>query len=239
MEPAENPVQRPAAERLIIADDHPLFRTALEQAVRQVFATANIDMVETFAGLKGALETEADLLLLDLNMPDCRGYAALAYTRSSQPALPVVVVSAFEEPRVVRGALDHGASGFIPKSAPMQTIVAALGAVRAGEVWVPEAAELPDDAEEPAIAARVATLTPQQLRVLVMLTEGMLNKQIAIDLAISEATVKAHITAILRKLGVYTRTQAVIAASSLEIDWQAMARRALAEDTDPPPTAAP
>lgn len=218
-----------ASEKIIIADDHPLFRSALEQAVRQAVGDVALVTVKNFDELQAALgqHEDAELLLLDLNMPGCRGYAALAYARGQQPGLPVVVVSAFEEARVIRGAIDHGASGFIPKSADMATIVAALRAVRDGELWLPPAASVGSANGDRAFAQRLAQLTPQQTRVLIMLTQGMLNKQIAIDLAISEATVKAHITAILRKLGVYTRTQAVIAATSLEIDWEAMAQRQL------------
>lgn len=218
-----------ASEKIIIADDHPLFRSALEQAVRQAVGDVALVTVENFDELQAALadHEDAELLLLDLNMPGCRGYAALAYARGQQPGLPVVVVSAFEEARVIRGAIDHGASGFIPKSADMATIVAALRAVRDGELWLPPAASVGSANGDRAFAQRLAQLTPQQTRVLIMLTQGMLNKQIAIDLAISEATVKAHITAVLRKLGVYTRTQAVIAATSLEIDWEAMAQRQL------------
>ncbi|MES1944309.1 LuxR family two component transcriptional regulator [Salinisphaera sp. PC39] len=226
------------ADTIIVADDHPLFRSALEQAVTQVVTGAEIVSVATFEALQDAIDShdDADLLLLDLNMPGCRGYAGLVYARGRQPGLPVVVVSAYEDPQVVRGAIDHGASGFIPKSAGMGTIVEALTAVLDGAVWVPggqQGARRGTTAADDT-ARRLGSLTPQQIRVLLMLTEGMLNKQIAIDLDISEATVKAHITAILRKLGVYTRTQAVIAARSLEIDWDALAQRALASDPDAP-----
>lgn len=218
-----------ANETLIIADDHPLFRSALEQAALSVFPGARIISVETFEELQGVVDADgsADLMLLDLNMPGCRGYSALVYARGRQPGLPVVIVSAFEEARVIHGALEHGASGFIPKSAGMETMVAALTAIRDGEVWTPEIADVAPGADAAGFAQRLDALTPQQLRVLIMLTQGMLNKQIAIDLSISEATVKAHITAILRKLGVYTRTQAVIAARSLDIDWELAARQGL------------
>lgn len=216
-------------EAIIVADDHPLFRSALERAVRQTFPNAGIAAVETFDELRAVVgETAADLLLLDLNMPGCRGYSALAYVRHQQPELPVVIVSAFETPQVIRGALDHGASGFIPKSASMATIMTALQAVYNGELWVPEELLEADEERDRGFAERLNMLTPRQLQVLMMVIEGMLNKQIAIDMSITEATVKAHITAILRKLQVYTRTQAVIAARSLDIDWGALAAQQMA-----------
>ncbi len=183
-------------------------------------------MVGNFNELSRALadDSNIDLLLLDLSMPGARGYSALVHAHSVAPAVPVVVVSAYEDSSVGRAALDHGAAGFIPKSASPELMAEAIGAVLAGEHWVPEAV-----ANEPqvngAFTDKLASLTPQQQRVLVMLTEGLLNKQIAQDLDISEATVKAHITAILRKLEVNTRTQAVIAARSLEIDWPHYALR--------------
>jgi DNA-binding NarL/FixJ family response regulator len=211
---------RATTRKVLIADDHPLFRTALSQAVSRSLANARLHMVGSFDELSQALAADGDidLLLLDLSMPGARGYSALVHARSVAPAVPVVVVSAYEDSSVGRAALDHGAAGFIPKSASPEVMAEAIGAVLAGERWVPEAV-----ANEPrtngTFTEKLALLTPQQQRVLVMLTEGLLNKQIALDLDISEATVKAHITAILRKLEVHTRTQAVIAARSLEIDW--------------------
>lgn len=218
----------PLPQTVIVADDHPLFRTALEQAVRQAFPDPGIVTVEDFNGLQAAISDAADaqLLLLDLNMPGSQGYSQLVYARREAPGLPVIVVSAFESPDVIHAAMEHGAAGFIPKSSDMQTMVAAIKAVLAGQVWLPEGADTTAVTHSNDVSARVDTLTPQQLRVLFMVTEGKLNKQIAFDLDISEATVKAHITAILRKLAVYTRTQAVLAVRDLEIDWDAAARRA-------------
>jgi len=209
--------------KILIADDHPLFRTALSQAVEQNFDHPELVMVGSVEELEATLGThdDADLLLLDLNMPGARGYSALVQARSVLPALPVIVVSAYEDADVARAALDHGAAGFIPKSAPPETMAAAMMEVLEGGTWAPEGV---DQAPGSDFADKLALLTPQQQRVLVMLTDGLLNKQIAIDLGISVATVKAHITAILRKLNVHTRTQAVIAARSLEIDWARYAR---------------
>lgn len=224
--PAANP-------SILIADDHPLFRAALSQAVEQALGEPTLQSVGSVDALTDILDNgqEFDLLLLDLNMPGARGYSALVQTRSTSPNLPVIVVSAHEDASVAKGSLDHGASGFIPKSASLETMSEAIATVLDGGRWVPEGMnEAPVDDDE--FTEKLATLTPQQQRVLMMLTDGLLNKQIAIDLDISEATVKAHITAILRKLGVHTRTQAVIAARSLEIDWTSQARRELNASSD-------
>lgn len=220
------------ARKVLIADDHPLFRAALSQAVSRALSEAQLQTAGNFDELCAALsaDSDIDLLLLDLNMPGARGYSALVHARSVAPAVPVVVVSAYEDPSVARAALDHGAAGFIPKSASPELMAEAVTSVLAGEQWVPEAVEAAPRASNE-FTEKLASLTPQQQRVLVMLTDGLLNKQIAIDLEISEATVKAHITAILRKLGVHTRTQAVIAARSLEIDWPSYARQRL-DDSD-------
>ena len=211
--------------KVVIADDHPLFRSALSQAVNQCLDSPELLAVDSFDELSAMLERErgADLLLLDLNMPGARGYSALVHARSVAPALPVIVVSAYEEASVARSALEHGAAGFIPKSASPDTMAEAIDTVLAGNTWAPEDVDQVENSDD-AFTDKLALLTPQQQRVLIMLTDGLLNKQIAIDLHISEATVKAHITAILRKLGVHTRTQAVIAARSLEIDWASYGR---------------
>ncbi len=197
---------------ILIADDHPLFREALGQAISNSLPTARLQTVGNFDELSARLleASDVDLLLLDLNMPGARGYAALVHARTVAPALPVIVISAYEDPDVVTTALDHGASGFIPKSSASETLAEAITTVLAGESWIPPEVQI-NRAARDSFCDRLATLTAQQQRVLEMLTEGMLNKQIAIDLTISEATVKAHITAILRKLDVSTRTQAVIA----------------------------
>lgn len=217
-----------AQPNILIADDHPLFRAALSQAVEQALGQPRLQSVGSVEALNEILEhgQEFDLLLLDLNMPGARGYSALVQTRSTSPNLPVIVVSAHEDASVAKASLDHGASGFIPKSASLEIMSQAISTVLDGGRWIPEGM---NDArvEGDEFTEKLATLTPQQQRVLMMLTDGLLNKQIAIDLDISEATVKAHITAILRKLGVHTRTQAVIAARSLEIDWSSQARREL------------
>jgi DNA-binding NarL/FixJ family response regulator len=157
-----------------------------------------------------------DLILLDLNVPGVQGFSGLLYLRAQYPHIPVVIVSATEDPGTVRRSLDLGASGFIPKSQPVDQIRAALRRIMNGEVWFPEDVDASGVEEETRVlAARLARLTPQQMRVLMMLSEGLLNKQIAYNLNVSEATVKAHVSAILQKLDVDSRTQAVIAINRL------------------------
>ncbi len=209
--------------KIIIADDHPLFRAALRQAVTQSVDTVDIIEADTIARLQEVVEkhADADLVLLDLNMPGAHGFSGLAFLRGQYPALPVVVVSGTEDISVIRRAIDYGASGFIPKSAPMPVITHAITAVLQGEIWLPEGIEQKIAGLESAsteFSNKLATLTPQQFRVLGMLTEGLLNKQIAYDLNVSEATVKAHITALFRKLGVRNRTQAVIAVQQMDVE---------------------
>lgn len=164
---------------------------------------------------------EADLLFLDLNMPGVSGFSALAYIRSNHESLPTVIVSAIDDPRIIRRAIQHGASGFIPKSSPITTLESGIRAVLDGEVWLPEGVNLQDSGlenSEAQIAEALGSLTPHQFRVLMMLGEGLLNKQIAYQLGVSEATIKAHVTAILKKMHVTNRTQAVLAVQRLGIN---------------------
>ena len=211
---------------LLIADDHPLFREALRGAVARVLPDALLREAENVDALYQLVESEpdADLLLLDLNMPGAHGFSALVHLRALHPQLPIVVVSAREEPAVMRRALDHGAIGFIPKSADAKTLGEAISTVLEGDRWAPPAAlNAPATAaDEHDAANRLRDLTPQQVRVLQMLGSGLLNKQIAFDLGVSEATIKAHVTAILRKLGASNRTQAVLIAGRLALDPSAI-----------------
>jgi len=215
-----------AAYSIIIVDDHPLFRDALRQALSDSFRDLKISEAGSLDGISGALDqnAETDLVLLDLAMPGVKGFSGLMYLRAQYPEIPVVVVSANEDPYAIRRCIEFGASGFIPKSLPVETIREAVRAVLEGEIWVPPDLDLSDegDGETADLVARLATLTPQQVRVLMMLSEGLLNKQIAYKLNVSEATIKAHVSAILQKLGVDSRTQAVIAVGKIEgQDWQA------------------
>ncbi len=208
---------------ILIADDHPLFREALRGAITRLMPQAQLREAQDASGLYAMVDAapDADLLLLDLTMPGVQGLSALVHLRAQHPQLPVVMVSAREEPALMRRALDHGATGFIPKSADAAQIGEAIRQVLDGERWVPpeaaQGAQAMDDAERD-IARRVSELTPQQFRVLQMLATGLLNKQIAYELGISEATIKAHMTAILRKLGASNRTQAVLIAGKLAVD---------------------
>ena len=207
---------------ILIADDHPLFREALRGAVQRILPEARLHEADSVDALYRLVDAhaDADLLLMDLNMPGAHGFNALVHLRALHPQLPVVVVSAREEPGVMRRALDHGALGFIPKSASSDTIGEAIGQVLEGERWAPAAAHAAPGIgrDEYEVAQRLRELTPQQFRVLQMLGAGRLNKQIAYDLGVSEATIKAHVTAILRKLGVTNRTQAVLMAGRLSVD---------------------
>ncbi|KAB0550935.1 response regulator transcription factor [Pseudomonas argentinensis] len=209
------------AYEILIADDHPLFRSALQQALTMGLG-AGVRLVEvaSIAELEARLaeKTDWDLVLLDLNMPGAYGFSGLVLLRGQYPQIPVVMISAQEESAVVVRAREFGASGFIPKSSSLEVIQQAVRQVLEGEVWWPpqgeEAASLSSEAR--AASAGLASLTPQQFRVLTMVCEGLLNKQIAYELSVSEATVKAHVTAIFRKLGVRTRTQAALLLQQLE-----------------------
>ena len=208
-----------AITHLVIADDHPLFRDALRQAVASVIPAAKIDEAGSFEDLTALLErgAEADLILLDLSMPGISGFSGLIYLRAQYPAIPVVIVSATDDGATIRRSLDFGASGFIPKRFGVDTLRDAILKIMGGDIWVPADTDLSAavDPDMTRLRDRLVTLTPQQVRVLMMLSEGLLNKQIAYELGVSEATIKAHVSAILQKLGVESRTQAVIAAAKI------------------------
>lgn len=203
---------------VIVADDHPLFRTALREALKPVLPGANVIEADSFPALQNALSQNGppDLVLLDLNMPGVRGFSSLLFLRSEYPNVPVVVVSGYDEPPLIQRVLQFGAMGFIPKTTSLETMGEAVRAALNGTVWTPQPLPRPEkDSVDGEIAAKVATLSPQQLRVLLMLADGRLNKQIAHELSITEATVKAHMTVILRKLGLARRTQAAVLAQRL------------------------
>lgn len=205
---------------MLIADDHPLFRGALREAVSGLLQKVETAEAGTFDEVVEQLERggEVDLILLDLAMPGARGFSGLMYMRAQYPSVPVIVVSANDDPAAIRRCMEFGASGFIPKTAGVEAMRTAVSRVLNGGVWTPPDVDLSAgaDAETAELMSRMATLTPQQVRVLMMLSEGLLNKQIAFQLSVSEATVKAHVSAILQKLGVESRTQAVIAAAKIE-----------------------
>ncbi|WP_407311846.1 response regulator transcription factor ErdR [Pseudomonas sp. nanlin1] len=206
---------------ILIADDHPLFRSALHQALSMGLGpAARLVEVASIAELEGRLDEKSDwdLVLLDLNMPGAYGFSGLVLLRGQYPQIPVVMVSAQEEASVMVRSREFGASGFIPKSSPLEAIQQAVRSVLEGDVcWPPQAFEAVSvSAEAKAASEGLASLTPQQFRVLTMVCEGLLNKQIAYELSVSEATVKAHVTAIFRKLNVRTRTQAALLLQQLE-----------------------
>jgi DNA-binding NarL/FixJ family response regulator len=210
--------------RITIVDDHPLFRGALNQAL-----SASMDAEFQEAGsldqLNEQLEKskDVDLVLLDLNMPGVQGLSGLMFLRAQYPEVPVVVCSANEDPGTIKRCIEFGASGYVPKSQPIERIRDAVDKVLGGGVWTPPEIDLSEklDEETSDMLSRLSTLTPQQVRVLMMLSEGLLNKQIAYKLSVSEATIKAHVSAILQKLGVDSRTQAVIAVNKIDSrDWQ-------------------
>jgi DNA-binding NarL/FixJ family response regulator len=211
-------------QQLLIADDHPLFRAALRQAAAAALPLARIDEAADLASALAMLQAqpETDLVLLDLHMPGSRGLSGLAALRGQHPGVAVLVVSAHDDARVVRRVLDHGAAGFMPKSADPGDIGAAVRTVLGGGQWLPAnvaraVAALPVDPADTALAGRLARLTEQQSRVLGLLAEGLLNKQIADRLSIQERTVKSHVTAIFEKLEVRNRTQAGVLLRSLDL----------------------
>jgi DNA-binding NarL/FixJ family response regulator len=209
---------------VLIADDHPLFRAALRTAITAAVPDAHVIEAENLASAFARLEQtpEIDLLLLDLHMADSRGLAGLVATRTQFPSVAVLVVSAHDDPHVIRRALDHGAAGFIPKSAAADEIAAAVRSVLACERWIPPrcstaVAATRSDPDDTDLAARLATLTGQQFRVLELVARGLLNKQIADALGIQERTVKAHLSAIFDKLAVRNRTQAGVLLRRLDL----------------------
>ncbi len=211
--------------KLVIADDHPLFRAALKQIVEtavspasgalQLLEAGNIETVHQILGQ----HCDVDLVLLDLHMPGAEGFSGLANLRGCFPAVPIAIVSGSDASHIRQRAADLGASGFISKSAEPEQLGQAVNALLAGEEWFPVLGpESTLDAEAADVAARLATLTPHQFRVYSMITQGLLNKQISYELNISEPTVKSHVTAILRKLGVRKRTEVIILANKLSVE---------------------
>jgi len=202
------------AERFLVADDHPMVRDALRTALAQAFPGAAIDLAGSLAEVEAALERqpETDALLLDIDMPGMDGLTGLALLRAERPTVPIIVVSAARGAAIPRRAYDLGASAYVAKSASLEEIAAIVRAVLDGEILAP-----PEAGDGDSFARRAAQLTPQQWRVLALMVHGDQNKQIAYKLGVGEPTVKAHVTVILRKLGVRSRTQAVIEARGLAL----------------------
>ncbi|WP_353236327.1 response regulator transcription factor [Diaphorobacter ruginosibacter] len=202
---------------LLVADDHPLFRAALIQVLHERFPQFRTLEAASAATLGEALQehSEIELVLLDLAMPGARGFSSLLHVRGEYPQVPVVVISSNEHPRVIRRAQQFGAAGFIPKSSSAEDMGKAIQAVLDGELSFPHT-DVESSQADAELAARLAQLTPQQFRVLMCLADGLLNKQIAHELGLAENTVKVHVTAILKKLECYSRTQAAVLVKSLE-----------------------
>jgi DNA-binding NarL/FixJ family response regulator len=198
----------------LIADDHPMVRDALRTTLAQAFPGSGVTLAGSLGEVQAALERqpETDALLLDLDMPGMDGLTGLALLRSDWPTVPIIVVSAARDPAVARRTHDLGAAAYVDKSASLEVIASTVRAVLDGEILAPPPAEASDT-----FAQRAAQLTPQQWRVLALMVQGDQNKQIAYKLGVGEATVKAHVTVILRKLGVRSRTQAVIEARGLAL----------------------
>ncbi|MCK5934737.1 MAG: response regulator transcription factor [Fulvimarina manganoxydans] len=210
--------------KFLIIDDHPLFREALRMAVHAAVPeseTLEADSIDVAIEVIGADSNRLDLALLDLTMPGVSGFEGLLELRARFPRLPLLVVSALDDPKIVRQVLSYGVAGFVSKAAKKMDLAAAIREVLSGSVYV-QAGLIPDGPEDhpdiAAIASRIASLTPQQLRVLGMIRQGLLNKQIAYELSVGETTVKAHVSEILRKLNVFSRTQAVIEVAKLDFE---------------------
>jgi len=213
------------AQKVIIADDHPLFRDALKQAVLGAFGEIEIISCGAFSTLQRSIEShsDSDLILLDLHMPGAVGFSALRYLGLRCPDIPVAIISAHEEPEVVLQAIEHGASGFIAKSSPLDGIIEAVKNVLMGDVVLPDGIDTSKAAVKSTtkedLHEKIQRLTPKQFRVLMMLIDGRINREIADELYVTEATIKAHLTEIFKKLEVSNRTQAAtVAAAYLEVE---------------------
>ena len=208
--------------KYIVADDHPLFRNAICQVLQTLDENSDIVEAQDMASLQIKLADHPDtvLVLEDVHMPGAHGFSALAYVKGQFPDLPVLVVSANEKPEIMQRAVEFGSKGFLPKSSDIEKIQKAIQSALSGNVWLPEHAteSTTVSEDECKLMEGIASLTPQQYLVLTMLAEGLLNKQIAYELDVTEATIKAHMTAIFRKLGVRSRTQAVLAISKLNLE---------------------
>ncbi|ALZ75422.1 response regulator transcription factor [Rheinheimera sp. F8] len=208
----------------IIADDHPLFRVALSQALQTILGLdASLYQAHSMAQLWPLLRAHPDtqLILLDLKLPDAEGFAGLTALRTEYPDISVLMVSAIEDPAVIKQALKLGAAAYLPKSAPLEVLTEAVDAVMAGETWLPadlqQSVAQAQDLIDAEFAGRLEQLTPQQFRVLKMIADGLLNKQIAYEMNVQETTVKQHVSAILRKLNVNNRTLAGILFEKLKL----------------------
>ncbi len=214
----------PNPAKLVIADDHPLFRVALTQTIAQhnrddsqILEASDISALQDIC----QREDNIQLVLLDLHIPGAKGLSGLIYLVNNFPQIPVMMISANDGDDIIGKAISQGAAGFLSKSAEPAEIARALDVVKMGDIYLPPHCNVDlqalDEVEDTDISQLMSQLTPQQFKVAVMLAEGLLNKQIAYELNVTEATVKAHVTEIFRKLGVSSRTQAVLMISQLDI----------------------
>lgn len=208
--------------QILIADDHPLFRRALEEAIQPLGDDYEVTQADNFNDTLALLEEnpEIDLVLLDLKMPGSEGLLGLIQIRREFPQVGVVIVSATQDVQTVANALREGASGYIPKSTRFEKIQEAIPVVLSGQQWLPDElkkAVAETKVDESAIE-KLSQLTPKQLRVLVMIGKGYLNKQIGAELNIKETTIKTHVSEILRKLDIKNRTQAAVFTQFLDVD---------------------
>ncbi len=222
MTPATAPIRPECPDqgllRVVIADDHPLFRDALRHVICQTFPAAQCAEAYDFAQVAEAIaeQDQVDLILLDLNMPGMDGFTGLLRLREDLPDTPIIVVSASEDVDIIEQALACGAAGFIPKSSPKERMCEAVGLVMNGEIFRPEEIlGTKTKVIDPLLEEKLGSLTHRQRMVLQLLARGKSNKQIAYELDVTNTTVKAHMTAILRKLKVTSRTQAVIVARQI------------------------
>ncbi len=213
-------------EKIIIADDHPLFRQALKLMLEAHFDNVKVFEVENVSELEALLpkEQDVDLLLLDLNIPGAQGFNTLINMRDKYPQMGVSIVSGYEDKETINKAVAFGSAGFIPKSISIPAMIQAIESILSGEVWLPNFEELKEEVPLSEESKKIASLSPQQYKILMMFSNGLLNKQIAAQLSLSEATVKSHAGAIFLKLGVRNRTQAVIMLNESENKLQSFAQ---------------
>lgn len=213
----------PADTTVLIVEDHPMFRDALSMTLNEFLGISGINSATCMADALQLLTDglSPDIIILDLNLPDVSGMDGLLRLKSTLPGTPVVVVSSLTDNKIITSVIRSGAAGFVSKDSPREVIAQAFETVWSGDIFTPTGYAPPSDAsdelnETQRFITRLGELTPQQGRILQYICEGKLNKQIAYDLSIAEATVKAHVTAILRKLGVQSRTQAVLVAQKAQ-----------------------
>jgi len=208
--------------RFIIADDHPLFRRALYQSVSATFQNSEIDEAGNLDEVLQILThtIDVDLIFLDLKMPGVHGFSGLLFLRGQFPGIPIAIVSGVDDLAVMRQSISYGASGFIQKSASPAQMSDAFRRIMDGETWLPPgvSSRQLDTTGGDNFSKKITLLTPQQFKVLSLMIEGKLNKQISHDMGISLSTVKAHVTAVLKKLGYQRRTQVIAAMQNLALD---------------------